>query len=102
MSFGKLATVIAIATAAVSSDAWAAPLIDLGGYTGPIQIKFQNYESFTSLPIAPGSMNFGVVEVTSIVNPTTGANIWVQGQAGQFLSGVFNGITVSSVTPISS
>jgi hypothetical protein len=102
MNFGKLATVIAIATAAVSSDAWAAPLIDLGGYTGPIQIKFQNYESFTSLPIAPGSMNFGVVEVTSIVNPTTGANIWVQGQAGQFLSGVFNGITVSSVTPTSS
>jgi hypothetical protein len=46
-------------------------------------------------------MNFGVVEITSIQNPTTGANIWVQGQAGQFLSGVFNGITVSSVTATS-
>ena len=101
MNFGKLAAVIGVATAAVSSGAWAAPLIDLGGYTGPIEIKFSDYESFTSLPIAPGSMNFGVVEITSIQNPTTGANIWVQGQAGQYLSGVFNGVTVSTVTAIS-
>ena len=28
----------------------------------------------------------------------TGANIWTQGQAGQFIEGVFNGITVTSVT----
>lgn len=99
MSFGKFAVVIAIATAAVASGARSAPLIDLGGYTGPIAIKFADYESFTSLPITPGSMNFGVVEITSIQNATTGANIWAQGQAGQFLSGVFNGITVSTVTP---
>ncbi|HEY2540860.1 MAG TPA: hypothetical protein VGI28_15405 [Stellaceae bacterium] len=94
-----MAAVVAIATAAISGGAEADPLIDLGGYTGPIQIKFQNYESFTSLPIAPGSMNFGVIEVTSIENSNTGANIWVQGQSGQFLSGVFNDITVTSVTP---
>lgn len=76
-----------------------ATLIDLGGYTGPIQFKFQNYESFSSTTIAPGVQNFGAVEVTSIVNPNTGANVWVQGQGGQFLSAVFNGITVTSVTP---
>ena len=76
-----------------------ASLIDLGGYTGPIQFKFQNYESFTSATIAPGVQNFGVVQVTSIVNPNTGTNVWVQGQGGQFLAAVFNGITVTSVTP---
>jgi hypothetical protein len=78
-----------------------ATLIDLGGYTGPIQFKFQNYESFTSTTIAPGVMNFGVVEVTSIVNPNNGNVVWTQGQGGQFLSAVFNGITVSTVTPTS-
>jgi PEP-CTERM motif len=87
-----------MATAALCGGAAAAPLIDFGGYTGPIQIKFQNYESFTSTPISVGDMNFGVVEVTSIVDPNTGANVWTQGQGGQFLSGIFNGITVSSVT----
>ncbi len=99
MNLRKLLPIAGIAAAALCHGAVAAPLIDLGGYTGPIEIKFQNYESFSSLPIAQGSMNFGVVEVTSIQNPNTGANIWVQGQAGQFLSGVFNGITVTSVTP---
>jgi PEP-CTERM motif len=90
----------AIATALLCTGAAEASLIDLGGYTGPLQFKFQNYESFSSTTIAPGVQNFGVVEVTSIQNPTTGGNVWVQGQGGQFLAAVFNGITVSSVTPI--
>jgi hypothetical protein len=98
MNLSKLAAMAAIAVAALSSGA-RAELIDLGGFTGPIEFKFSDYESFTSLPIAPGSTNFGVVQITSIQNANTGANIWVQGQAGQFISGVFNGITVSSVTP---
>ena len=96
-----LASAIIAATLLAGGAATASPLIDFGGYTGPIQIKFQNYESFSTTPIGVGSMNFGVVKVTSIVNPNTGANVWVQGQAGQFLSGVFNGITVSSVTSTS-
>lgn len=93
---------ISLATTLVCGAAAEASLIDLGGYTGPIQFKFQNYESFSSTTIAPGVQNFGAVEVTSIVNPTTGANVWVQGQGGQFLSAVFNGITVASVTPTAS
>jgi hypothetical protein len=76
----------------------AGPL-DFGGYTGPVQIKFQNYESFTGGTIAPGAMNFGVVKVTSIVNPNTGGNVWVPGGANGFLSGVFDGIIVSTITP---
>src|ERR1700739_5016611 len=78
-----------------------AGLIDLKGYIGPVQFKFQNYESFTGNTITPGAMNFGVVKVTSIVNPITGTNVWVQGQGGQFLAAVFNGITVDTVTPTS-
>jgi PEP-CTERM motif len=101
MKFRKLIAVAGMATAALCGGANAAPLIDLGGYTGPIQIKFQDYESFSAIPISEGSENFGVVKVTSIQNPITGANVWVQGQAGQFLSGVFNGITVASVTTTS-
>jgi PEP-CTERM motif len=99
MSARSLFVGMALATTLVGGGAAEATLIDLGGYTGPIQFKFQNYESFTTATIAPGSVNFGVVQVTSIVNPTTGSNVWVQGQGGQFLSAVFNGITVASVTP---
>src|SRR5947209_7276115 len=88
----------ALATTLLSGTA-SASLIDLGGYTGPIQLKFQNYESFTSTVIAPGVMNFGVVGVTSITDPVHNTLLWFQGKSGQFLSAVFNGITVSSVTP---
>jgi hypothetical protein len=90
---------VAAVTAALGVGTADATLIDLGGYTGPLQFKFQNYESFTSTTIAPGVMNFGVVKVTSIQRPDTGANIWVQGQGGQYIAAVFNGITVTSVTP---
>jgi hypothetical protein len=99
MNFSKLSVVIGVALAALCSGAAAAPLIDLGGYAGPIDIKFEDYESFTTSSIGVGSVNFGVIEITSIQNANTGANIWVQDQAGQYLSAVFNGITVSSVTP---
>ena len=95
-------TGIVLAVTLFYGGAASATLIDLNGYTGPIQFKFQNYESFTSTTIAPGVQNFGVVEVTSIVNPNTGANVWVQGQGGQYLAAVFDGITVTSVTPTSS
>jgi PEP-CTERM motif len=89
----------ALATTLSFAGAAGASLIDLGGFTGPIQFKFQNYESFTGATIAPGSMNFGVVGVTSITDPATNTVLWSQGKSGQFLSAVFNGITVTSVTP---
>jgi hypothetical protein len=89
-----------LATTLLWGVAASASLIDLGGYTGPIQFKFQNYESFTSTTIAPGVMNFGVVGVTSITDPVHNTVLWSQGKSGQFLSAVFNGITVSTVTPI--
>ena len=63
----------------LTCGASASPVIDLGGYTGPIQFKFQNYESFTGTPLAVGSMNFGVVKITSIIDPTTGGTLWSPG-----------------------
>jgi hypothetical protein len=89
-----------LATTLLCSGTASATLIDLGGYTGPIEFKFQAYESFTSTTIAPGVMNFGVVGVTSISDPVHNVLLWFAGKSGQFLSAVFNGITVSSVTPI--
>ncbi len=49
------------------SAAFADPIAtDLSGVSGPITIKFSNYESFSSATLAPGVTNFGVVNVTSI------------------------------------
>jgi hypothetical protein len=101
MRVGAILLGATLATTLACSGAKAG-LIDLNGYIGPVQFKFQNYESFTGNTITPGAMNFGVVKVTSIVNPITGTNVWVQGQGGQFLAAVFNGITVNTVTPTSS
>ncbi|HZU89863.1 MAG TPA: PEP-CTERM sorting domain-containing protein [Stellaceae bacterium] len=78
--------------------------INLGGYTGPISIKFTNYEEFLTpsgtpaTTIAPGDQNVGVFHVTSIQNANTNATIWSEGGSNGFLVGVFNGITVNSVT----
>jgi len=44
-------------------------------------------------------MNFGVIAVTSISDPVHNSLLWFQGKSGQYLSAVFNGITVSTVTP---
>lgn len=101
MTTRRLLAGTAIATALLWGGGARAALLDFGGYTGPVQVKFQNYESFNTTVIAPGSQNFGVVEVTSIQNPVTGENIWTQGGTNGFLSAVFNGITVASITPTS-
>ena len=95
MKVGAILLGATLATTLACSGAKAG-LIDLNGYIGPVQFKFQNYESFTGNTITPGAMDFGVVKVTSIVNPVTGTNLWVQGQGGQFLAAVFNGITVNT------
>jgi hypothetical protein len=102
MRWYRALTGIAMAATLFYGGVASASLIDLNGYTGEIAFKFANYEDFTSTTLAPGVQNFGVVEITSIINPTTGANIWVQGQGGQYLSAVFDGITITSVTPTSS
>jgi hypothetical protein len=84
---------------AVNAESASADPISLGGYTGPITIKFENYESFTNPagPV-PGSSNFGVFAITSILG---GGNILYQAPIGApsaanpLIVGVFSGIQVT-------
>jgi PEP-CTERM motif-containing protein len=101
----KLAACLAFAGAAVAWQASAAPAFDLGGYTGPIQIKFLNFESFlpginpaTGAPPV-GAENFGILRITSIENPNGSGSVWTNGQNGAEITGVFRDITVLTVTP---
>ena len=91
-------TALAAALALGTGPAMAVP-IDLGGYTGPVQIKFNNFESFTGTAgIAVSSNNFGIISVSAITTPG-GTNLWTQGKSGQFLAGVFNNLHVDTIVP---
>ena len=90
--------------AAGALPAFAGPVLDLGGYTGQVQLNFNNYESFltagqvTSSPTV-GSENFGIFTVFSITKSTAlKLPLFTAGQNGQVLVGVFDDINVTSVT----
>src|ERR1700722_12814651 len=95
-------TALALAAAlGITSEGAQAGAIDLGGYAGPIQIKFQNYEAFTGNgQIQAGNQNFGVISVTSIEGgPGFNTTLWSAGAPGDgFISGVFDDILVTGVT----
>jgi hypothetical protein len=95
-----LATILASAAVPAFADT-----INLGGYTGAIEIKFNNFESFSGNgQLQTSNTNFGVIQVTQILGESVqGSNnfnlsVWSTGQNGQFLSGVFGGIHVDSIT----
>jgi hypothetical protein len=77
----------------------------------PVNFKFENFETFLTPSggvVSPGSSlaigdtNVGVFNVTSIINANTSATLWTPGMNGTGnLVGLFNGITVSSITPTS-
>jgi hypothetical protein len=84
----------------------AGPTIPLtGGYTGPVQLNFSNYESFktasgaiTATP-AVGDTNFGIFSVFSITKTTSAKlPLWVANTDGDVLVGVFGGLKVTSLT----
>lgn len=83
----------------------AAAIIPLaGGYAGPVQLVFQNYESFvtakgalTGSP-APGDTNFGVFNVIDITPQGGSTPLWVSGTNGEALVGVFNNINVKQIS----
>lgn len=86
----------------LSASAMAIPTFSLSniptGWDGSFEIKFQNMEGFSG-PIAPGAVNFGTLKVQSFNDPGTGNTLWSDGNNGAELTGVFNGITVKTVTP---
>jgi hypothetical protein len=96
-----------------ASAAQALP-IDLGGYAGPISIKYSNFESFcipgagaggscaTPAPLTTGVDNFGIFEITTIKTP--GGKILYQSPitpsaSNPLIVGVFSQIHVTQVTP---
>jgi PEP-CTERM motif-containing protein len=92
-----LATVLMCAGPA----AHALPL-DLGGYVGPITIKFANDEDFTGGSLAPGASNFGIFSIQSILN-NTGSTIYsaptgTPTASNPLIVGVFSGINVTNIT----
>jgi hypothetical protein len=101
-----LGTLIAGSVIAPSSAVAAAiPLLD--GYVGPIAFNFTSYESFTGTsPLAVGDQNYGTFSVSSIQAEGSfgsifpGETIWSAGGSNGQLVGVFNAITVKSITPI--
>jgi hypothetical protein len=95
--------------AASPSLAVAGTIPFLDNYTGPIAIKFMSFESFSSTTLAPGVTNFGVFTVSAInaaanSGPiTAGQTIWSPGEFSSVpqIAGIFSGITISSITPVS-
>ncbi len=96
----------ALTLGACIGSAQAIP-IDLGGYSGPIIIKFSNLESFTSAPSTAtgpvvGSSNFGVFEITSIsdnlnnVLYTAPNAVTPISASNPLIVGVFSGIHVDA------
>ena len=87
--------------------AFASPYsINLGSFSGGgIQLKFNNFESFlnstgqVTSSLAVGDQNFGVINVTQILDGSGSTGLWSNGGSNGYLVGVFNGITVSSITP---
>src|SRR2546423_11042962 len=97
MGMKKLAATLGLVLGPATGLAGAAAF-NLGGYTGPLVIQFRDFEDIAP-GLAPGAQNFGVLRVTT-VQDLSGNNLWVQGVGSNgFLSGVFDGITVKSVTP---
>lgn len=95
--------IAAMMTVFGGASAMAAP-IDLGGYTGPVIIKYSNQESFTgglqtlsngTQAPNPGSENFGIFTITSFQSSPSGPNIL--NSDGFVYAGVFSGITTNSV-----
>jgi len=99
------ALIAGVATAALPAVAGSIPLMD--GYVGPIAFHFTSFESFTGTnPLSVGDQNFGVFTVTSITAAgsfgpiSPGEVIWSPGGSNGQLAGIFNAITVKSITPI--
>lgn len=89
-----------VAAAVAGGGSAIASPVNLNGYTGPVTVKFTNYESFTN-GLNPGSQNYGIFEVTDFLGsgntplyslPPGG----VATSSNPLYIGVFSGITVTS------
>lgn len=93
---------IALGACLIGSAPPASADINLGGYTGPVSIHFQDFESlfrpgvgFVSGTPQAGDQLIGVFSITSIFSTTTSQLLYAP-SAGNFLTGTFVGPTISS------
>ena len=94
----RLLAAAGLATALFTGQASAVPAFSFfldPGYTGPIVIKFLNFEAFTA-GFAVDSENFGILKVSSIETPGA-VQIWNDAGAGYDIAGVFSNIKITSV-----
>jgi hypothetical protein len=93
---------MAVGLSLATTSAFAVPTFSLTntppGWDGQIEIKFSNYENFDNLPVAVGDENYGILKISSITDPNSGNTLWSDGDAGAELTGVFNGITVKTIS----
>src|SRR4051794_12502958 len=94
----RILAAVTVAAVFLSGSTLAAPIFSLtGGYSGPITIKFKDFERIAP-GLAPGAENFGTVNITNITD-LNGNNVWVAGGTSGFITGVFADITVTAVAP---
>lgn len=100
-----LAAVASMAPLLAAGSA-SADVVNLTGTSGTAVIKFNNFESFGNLnngQLQQGSVNYGVLQVTSItVNGlskySAPSNLTSPSPSGDFILGVFAGITVDTIS----
>lgn len=106
--FCTAAVVTLLMAGSLPADAGTLPI---GSYSGPVQLNFDNFEDFLTPggavdPLGPqvGDQNVGLFAVTSITVPgLAGQTLWTSGQGGIVLAGVFDGVTVQTVSgPVTS
>lgn len=110
----RLTALMAIVCGLFAAQALALPF-SLGGYTGLVQIKYNNFEvltvpdacigagglqacSIASPNTGPtGGDNYGIVKVTSILDSLGITTLWSDGAGGAEITGVFSNIGVKTV-----
>lgn len=103
MDYRKLLGIVGAAALAIGMAGSAmATEIPLGGYDGPISIKFNNLEAFTGDgTLAVGNSNYGILQVTTILDNSNNI-IWSApinpSASTPLIVGVFSGITIGSIT----
>lgn len=112
----RLTLAVTLASALMAAQAYALPFNLAGGYTGFLQIKYNNWEvlttpaacisgggilqdcSIASPNVTNGGDNYGIIKVTSILDESGLNTLWVDGQDGTELTGIFRNLGVKTVT----
>ncbi len=114
-----LTVLLGLVCSLFAAQVFALPLsFSLGGYQGPVTIKYNNYEvlnvpsacisggvltncTIASPNTANGGDNYGFVKVTSILDGSGLNTLWSDGNGGAEITGVFSGIGIKDIHVLS-